>query len=106
MGIQVALRHRTDYRYDKAVSLGPQIIRLRPAAHCRTPILSYSLNILPAEHFISRQLDPSSNQLTRVVFSKKTEQFSVEVNMVADLIPANPFDFLLEPAAEQYPFQY
>ncbi len=106
MGIQVALRHRTDYRYDKAVSLGPQIIRLRPAAHCRTPILSYSLNILPAEHFTSWQLDPSSNQLARVVFSKKTEQFSVEVNMVADLIPANPFDFLLEPAAEQYPIQY
>ena len=26
--------------------------------------------------------------------------------MVANLVPANPFDFLLEPAAEQYPFQY
>jgi len=106
MGIQVALRHRTNYRYEKAVSLGPQIIRLRPAAHCRTPILSYSLNVLPAEHFISWQLDPSSNQQARVVFSTKTEQFAVEVNMVADLIPVNPFDFLLDPAAEQYPFQY
>ena len=106
MGIQIALRHRTDYRYDKAVSLGPQIIRLRPALHCRTPILSYSLDVIPSEHSISWQLDPSSNQQARVLFSKKTDLFAVDVNLVADLAPINPFDFLLEPAVEQYPFRY
>jgi uncharacterized protein (DUF2126 family)/transglutaminase-like putative cysteine protease len=106
MGIQVALKHRTLYRYDKAVSLGPQIIRLRPGPHCRTPILGYSLNVEPTEHTLSWQFDPSSNQQARVLFPKKTSEFAVEVNLVADLSPFNPFDFLIDPAAEEYPFQY
>jgi uncharacterized protein (DUF2126 family)/transglutaminase-like putative cysteine protease len=106
MGIHVALRHRTTYRYDKAVSLGPQIIRLRPGMHCRTPILSYSLNVTPSEHTLIWQFDPSSNQQARVLFPKKASEFSVEVNLVADLSPINPFDFLLDPAVEEYPFQY
>ncbi len=106
MGIQVELKHRTHYRYDKAVSLGPQIIRLRPGFHCRTPILSYSLSITPSEHTLSWQLDPSSNQQARALFPKKTSAFGVEVNLVADLSPLNPFDFLLDPAVEEYPFQY
>ena len=106
MGIQVALRHRTVYRYETAVSLGPQIIRLRPGLHCRTPILSYSMDVTPSEHSLSWQLDLSSNQLARLVFQNKTNEFAVEVNLVADLSPINPFEFLLDPAVEEYPFMY
>jgi uncharacterized protein (DUF2126 family)/transglutaminase-like putative cysteine protease len=106
MGIHIALRHRTRYQYDRAVSLGPQIIRLRPGLHCRTPILSYSLDVTPSEHFLSWQLDPSSNQQARVLFPNKTSEFAVDVNIVADLSPINPFDFLLDPEVEEYPFQY
>jgi transglutaminase-like putative cysteine protease len=106
MGIQVELRHRTIYRYDIAVSLGPQIIRLRPGLHCRTPILSYSLDVTPSEHSLSWQLDPSSNQVARLVFQNKTNEFAVDVNLIADLSPINPFEFLLDPAVEEYPFKY
>lgn len=106
MGIQVALKHRTHYRYDKTVSLGPQIIRLRPSLHSRTPILSYSLDVSPAEHTLRWQLDSASNQQAHVLFPEKTSEFAVEVNLVADLSPLNPFDFLLDPAVENYPFQY
>lgn len=106
MGIQVALRHRTVYRYGMAVALGPQIIRLRPGLHCRTPILSYSLQVTPSQHSLNWQLDPSSNQLARLVFQTRTNEFAVEVNLVADLSPINPFEFLLDPAVEDYPFKY
>jgi len=106
MGIQVALNHRTLYRYDKAISLGPQVIQLRPALHCRTPILSYSLDVTPSEHILNWQLDPHNNRLARLLFSGKTNEFRVEVNLVADLSPYNPFAFFLEPGVEEYPFAY
>ena len=106
MGIQVALHHRTQYRYDKAVYLGPQVIQLRPAPHCRTPILSYSLRVTPAEHILNWQLDVHHNHLARLLFQNKTSEFVVEVDMVAELSSVNPFDFFLEPGVEQYPFKY
>ncbi len=106
MGIQVALSHRTHYRYKKAISLGPQVIQLRPALHCRTPILSYSLEVTPANHHLYWQLDPHHNRRARVLFPEKTSEFAVDVNLVADISPSNPFDFLLEPGFEEFPFKY
>jgi uncharacterized protein (DUF2126 family)/transglutaminase-like putative cysteine protease len=106
MRLQVTLNHRTQYRYDKAVFLGPQVIQLRPAPHCRTPILSYSLSVTPADHLLNWQLDPHHNHLARLLFSGKTDEFVVEVDLVAELSPFNPFDFFLEPGVEDYPFEY
>jgi uncharacterized protein (DUF2126 family)/transglutaminase-like putative cysteine protease len=106
MGIPVALHHRTAYRYDKAVALGPQVIQLRPTPHCRTPILSYSLNITPADHILNWQLDPHANYLARVMFPGRTTEFIVAVDLVADLTPVNPFAFFLDPGFENYPFTY
>ncbi len=106
MSIHVALRHVTHYRYDRLVGLGPQVVRLRPAPYCRTPILSYSLRIEPKDHFINWQQDPQSNYLARLVFPEKAKEFKVEIDLVAEMSVYNPFDFFLEPAAERFPFEY
>ena len=106
MGIHVALNHKTTYRYDRLINLSPQIVRLRPAPHCRTPILSYSMTVKPADHFINWQQDPFSNYLGRLVFPKRTDEFSVEIDLVAEMIIINPFDFFLEPKADKFPFTY
>ena len=106
MAIHVALNHKTQYRYDRPVQLGPQIVRLRPAPHCRTPILAYSLKVHPTNHFINWQQDPQANYLARLVFPEKTSELVVEVDLVAEMAIFNPFDFFLEPYAEQIPFTY
>src|SRR4029434_902747 len=106
MAIHVALLHRTHYKYDRPVALGPQLVRLRPAPHSRTRILSYSLRIAPGKHFINWQQDPQSNFVARLVFPEKTREFLVEVDLVAEMAVHNPFDFFLEPESERFPFSY
>ena len=106
MSIHVALHHVTRYKYDRLVSLGPQVVRLRPAPHCRTKVLSYSLRVTPETHFINWQQDPQSNYLARLSFPEKTREFCVEVDLVAEMAVFNPFDFFLEPQAEHFPFRY
>jgi uncharacterized protein (DUF2126 family)/transglutaminase-like putative cysteine protease len=106
LSIHVALRHVTQYRYDRAVELSPQLVRLRPAPHCRTPILSYSQRVTPAGHFLNWQQDPQSNYVARLTFPEKVNEFRVEVDLVAEMAVYNPFDFFLEPFAEHVPFSY
>ncbi|MBK8454459.1 MAG: transglutaminase family protein [Thiofilum sp.] len=106
MSIHVTLNHRTVYHFDHFVNLSPHIIRLRPAPHTRTPILAYSLTVKPENHFINWQQDPFGNWLARLVINERAKELSVEVNLTADLVEVNPFDFFVEEYAQHYPFKY
>ncbi len=106
MSIHAALHHVTHYKYDRPVQLGPQVVRLRPAPHCRSNVVSYSLRVEPEQHFINWQQDPFANYLARLVFPEKTREFKVTVDLVVEMAVYNPFDFFLEPQAENFPFKY
>ena len=106
MTIQVALQHRTVYRFERPVRVHPHTVRLRPAPHCRTPIRSYSLTVEPHRHFVNWQQDPFGNHLARLVFPEPVAELDITVDIVADMTVVNPFDFFVEDYAQTYPFGY
>ncbi len=106
VSIRVALNHVTHYRYDRPVQLSPQLVRLRPAPHCRTPILSYSLGVTPGGHLVNWHQDPQSNYVARLMFPAKVRELRIEMDLTAEMTAYNPFDFFLEPSAERAPFSY
>ncbi|HVE27916.1 MAG TPA: transglutaminase family protein, partial [Sporichthya sp.] len=106
MAIRVALEHRTVYRFDRPTDIGPHLIRLRPAPHCRTPILGYSLKVTPEPHFVNWQQDVFGNHAARLVFPEPARELTITVDLVADLSVINPFDFFVDAEARQFPFHY
>lgn len=106
MSIRIALHHRTEYLFDRPVMLAPHMVRLRPAPHCQTRVTSYTLKIEPRGHFLNWQQDPQGNHVARLVFPEPAKKLVIEVDLVAELVAINAFDFFLEPEVETFPFGY
>lgn len=106
MSRAVSIAHVTTYRYDRPVFLGPQTIRLTPAPHARARILQHELTVAPGNHTLRHGRDPQGGVESRAIFGGRVAHFEITVRLDAELIPTNPFDFVLEGGAERWPFDY
>jgi transglutaminase-like putative cysteine protease len=104
--MRVLLQHRTKYEYERSVFLTTHLLRLKPAAHCLTPIEFYAITIKPQNHLLHWQQDPFGNFVARIDFNEAMHELQIDVHIIANLIPINPFDFFLDEFAQYFPFEY
>ncbi len=106
MTLHVAITHRTEYRYDRPVQ--------RRAA-CRAPAAGAALphadprlflRITPTAAFRQLAAGPVRQLPGALVVPGETREFTVTVDLVADMAAINPFDFFVEECAANYPFAY
>jgi uncharacterized protein (DUF2126 family)/transglutaminase-like putative cysteine protease len=107
--VRVLLQHVSSYRYPEPAVLGVHRIRLRPAAHARARIERYGLTVEAGAagnaHLVWQQ-DPAGNFVAHARFREAAERLEVAVELAVDIHPVNPFDFVIQPAAETLPFDY
>ena len=106
MNTRIAINHKIDQRFDKKVGLSTHWLRLRPAPHTQSLIEAYSLKIHTEPHFLNWLRDPYENHLARLDLPEPVADLRIEVEVLAELPPGNPFDFLVEPSAFSFPFDY
>ena len=102
----VRVQHRTEYQFSQAVAIGPHEVRLRPAAHCYTPISDYILRATPSDHYVNWLQDPFGNFLARFIYTAPSTSLCFEVELIAEIIDLNPFNFYVENYAVEFPFAY
>ncbi|MCG6967495.1 MAG: transglutaminase family protein [Chromatiaceae bacterium] len=106
MTVRIALRHRIEQRFSRPVNLSTHWLRLRPAPLTNQRITAYSLGIDAEPHFINWVRDPFENNLARLDLPEPVSRLGFDIELLAELEPVNPFDFLVEPLAANFPFAY
>ena len=106
MTTRVSITHRIEDRFERPVLLPTQWLRLRPAPQTKAEVSAYSLVVHAEPHFLNWLRDPYENHVARLDLPEPVSSLGFELEMIAALEPANPFDFLIEPFAANHPFDY
>ncbi len=106
MSTRIALRHRIVERFSHPVRLSTQWLRLRPAPSIGTRVTAYSLKVDAQPHFLNWLRDPFENHIARLDLPEPVPRLGLDVELIAELEPLDPFDFLVESCAANYPFEY
>jgi len=97
--------HKTYYNYSKEVTLGTHHLLLRPREDHELRIESFSLKCTPeVKIFWSR--DAEDNSVAIANFYQKTQQLSLESEVIIQQYNESPLDFIVSDYAVEYPFVY
>ena len=102
---RLKITHLTEYKFLNTVTLRPHRLLLRPREGADVHVESSSLRISPA-HTVKWHRDALDNSEVVVDFLEPTQRLSITSEVVIQHYVENPFDFLFEDYAVNYPFSY
>lgn len=103
--IPLKIRHRTTYRYNRPVSLGPHRLMLRPRESREVRLRSMELSISPQAQ-VSWAHDVAGNTVATAIFGGTTDTLQIESRAEIELHAAAWPVFDIAASAIGYPFQY
>jgi transglutaminase-like putative cysteine protease len=104
--MKIAVDHLTEYRYERPVGFGEHSLYLRPRESQMVHVASFSLDCAPLAK-VRWMRDCFNNVVAVVSFGlAEASLLSFHCRMAFDVTEENPFDFILEPRAHQFPFSY
>ncbi|KPK15144.1 MAG: hypothetical protein AMJ62_10415 [Myxococcales bacterium SG8_38] len=104
--MRISVDHLTEYRYEQPVGFGEHSLYLRPRESQTLHVRSFSLQCRP-EVRVRWVRDCFNNIVAVVSFGLvKSSVLSFHCQMVFDVAEENPFDFILDTRAADFPFSY
>lgn len=103
--MKLHVSHLTRYEYDKPVTFSPHLLYLRPR---ETPLLrvnSFGFNVSPDAKLVWTR-DSHDVLLAWAYFWDSAQALSIRSEFEVETYDTNPFDFILRPYAQTFPFSY
>lgn len=105
MNRRYQIHHHTIYRYDTSVTFSPHYLRLKPQESDVCDTLSYTLDVSPPCSVYWSE-DIIGNHVAKCIFSTPSDILDIRTVLEVSLGEKNPFAFIVDEYAENYPFAY
>jgi transglutaminase-like putative cysteine protease len=102
---RIRITHRTEYTYHSPVEFGPHRALVRPREGHDVHIESSRLEIEPAAG-VRWYRDVYGNSIAIITFTEPAAKLSLLSEVDVDLYEDIPIDWVIDPIAQSYPFQY
>ncbi|MBM3202786.1 transglutaminase family protein [Candidatus Woesearchaeota archaeon] len=106
MSTPVALVHQIEQAFGTRRTVPTHWLRVRPAPHTPSTITAYTIQVDCQPHFLNWVRDPFENHVARLDLPEPSHRLALTLEVLADLVPLNPFDFLTETEFTRFPFEY
>jgi transglutaminase-like putative cysteine protease len=103
--VKLHIHHRTIYHYADKVTFGPHRLMFRPRENHGIRMQRLHLQVSPA-HRLRWMRDLYENNIVQLDLTEPAQQLAIEWECHLDIAEDNPFDFIIDSDAAEYPFDY
>ncbi|MEM9326116.1 MAG: transglutaminase family protein [Bacteroidota bacterium] len=90
------VNHRTHYAYTEAIFPEPSHLYLHPAVRPHFHVRDHQIQVYPKPSGLSPRMDVENNTFYQMWFNGTLTSLTIDTSLRVDIVPYNPFDFLLE----------